>query len=209
MGDGTTLPVVGPRACAIACCALMLGGCLDTAVDLGARQASAQQATRRFVARPGVSPHGASLAFASIEGPPDAVGARFMQRFAQTAQARDVALVPAEAAQYRLRAYLTASPAQGATRLAYVLDVFDRQGRRVQRLTDEAGVRPDADPWEAVDERSLALFADRGAEEVAAFLSNTPEAIAAAGGDAGVSVAAAQHPPAAELQRPGGVAQMR
>jgi hypothetical protein len=44
---------------------------------------------------------------------------------------------------------------------------------------------------------------------VAAFLSNTPEAIAAAGGDAGVSVAAAQHPPAAELQRFGGVAQMR
>ena len=209
MGDRATLPVVGPRACAITCCALMLGGCLDTAVDLGARQASAQQSARRVVARPGVSPHGASLAFASMEGPPDAVGARFMQRFAQTAQARDVALVPPDAAQYRLRAYLTASPAQGATRLAYVLDVFDRQGRRVQRLTDEAGVRPDADPWEAVDERALALFADRGAEEVAAYLSNTPEAIAAAGGEAGVSVAAAQHAPTVESPRPSGVAQLR
>ncbi len=209
MGDGTTLSVVGPRVCAIACCALMLGGCLDTAVDLGAPQASAQPPGRRFAARPGVSPHGASLAFASIDGPPDAVGARFMQRFTQSAQARDVALVPSEAAQYRLRAYLTASPAQGATRLAYVLDVFDRQGRRVQRLTDEAGVRPDSDPWEAVDERSLALFADRGAEEVAAFLSNTPEAIAAAGGDSGVSVAAAQHAPTVETPRPGGVAQLR
>jgi hypothetical protein len=209
MGDRATLPVVGPRACAIACCALMLGGCLDTAVDLGARQASAREATRRIAARPGVSPHGASLAFASIEGPPDALGARFMQRFTQTAQTRDVALVPSEAAQYRLRAYLTASPVQGATRLAYVLDVFDRQGRRVQRLTDEAGVRPDADPWEAVDEKSLALFADRGAEDIAAFLSNTPEAIAAAGGDAGVSVAAAQHAPTEESPRPGGVAQLR
>lgn len=209
MGDKTTLPVVGPRACAIACCVLMLGGCLDTAVDLGARQASAQPSGRRFAARPGVSPHGASLAFASMEGPPDAVGARFMQRFTQTAQARDVALVPPEAAQYRLRAYLTASPAQGATRLAYVLDVFDRQGRRVQRLTDEAGVRPDSDPWAAVDERSLALFADRGAEEVAAFLSNTPEAIAAAGGDAGVSVATARHAPIEETPRPGGMAQLR
>jgi hypothetical protein len=208
MGDGTTLPI-GLRACAIACCALMLGGCLDTAVDLGARQASVQQAARRIAARPGVSPRGASLAFASMEGPPDAVGARFMQRFTQTAQARDVALVPQETAQYRLRAYLTASPAQGATRLAYVLDVFDRQGRRVQRLTDEAGVRPDADPWEAVDERSLALFADRGAEDVAAFLSNTPEAIAAAGGDSGVSVAAARHAPAVESPRPDGVAQLR
>jgi hypothetical protein len=187
----------------------MLGGCLDTAVDLGARQASARQSTPRFVARPGVSPHGASLAFASMEGPPDAVGARFLQRFTQTAQARDVAVVPSETAQYRLRAYLTASPAQGATRLAYVLDLFDRQGRRVQRLTDEAGVRPAADPWEAVDESALALFADRGAEEVAAFLSNTPEAIAAAGGEAGVSVAEARHEPAAESARPSGVAQLR
>jgi hypothetical protein len=208
MGERAAFPVFSLRAFGAVCGALMLGGCLDTAVDLGARQASAQSA-RRVAARPGVSPHGASLAFASIEGPPDAIGARFMQRFTQTAEARDVALAPQETAQYRLRAYLTASPAQGATRLAYVLDVFDRQGRRVQRLTDEAGVKPGADPWEAVDERAIALFADRGAEDIAAFLSNTPEAIAAAGGEAGVSVAAAQHPPAADAARPSGVAQLR
>ena len=151
MVEKATLPVVGPRACAIAFCAFMLGGCLDTAVDLGARQASAQQATRRFAARPGVSPHGASLGFASIEGPPDAVGARFMQRFTQTAQARDVALVPAETAQYRLRAYLTASPAQGATRTRLcsrcvrppgpARAASDRRGRRGARRRSLGGRR--------------------------------------------------------------------
>jgi len=209
MGERAAFPVFGLRALGAVCGALMLGGCLDTAVDLGARQASAQQPARRIAARPGVSPHGASLVFCSIEGPPDALGARFMQRFSEAAEARDVALAPQEKAQYRLRAYLTASPAQGSTRLAYVLDVFDSQGRRVQRLTDEVGVKAGNDPWEAVDERSIALFADLGAEEVAAFLSNTPEAIAAAGGEAGVSVAAAQHAPAAEAPRPSGVAQLR
>ncbi|MGA8169611.1 MAG: hypothetical protein WB816_02055 [Methylocystis sp.] len=209
MGERATTPFFWPRGCALVCGALLLGGCLDTAVDLGARQASAPARAGSFAARPGVSPRGASLAFSSIEGPPDALGARFMQRFTQAAQARDIALATPETAQYRLRAYLTASPAQGATRLAYVLDVFDRQGRRVQRLTDEAGVGPASEPWEAVDDRALALFADRGAEEIAAFLSNTPEAIAAAGGEAGVSVAVAQHAHAADAARPSGVAQLR
>ncbi len=211
MGGRAAFPVFSLRAFGAVCGALMLGGCLDTAVDVGARQASAQQPpARRIAARPGVSPHGASLVFSSIEGPPDAVGARFMQRFSEAAEARDVALAPQEKAQYRLRAYLTASPAQGSTRLAYVLDVFDHQGRRVQRLTDEVGVKASNDPWEAVDERAIALFADRGAEEIAAFLSNTPEAIAAAGGESGVSVAAAQHAPAAaDPVRPSGVAQLR
>ena len=97
--------------------------------------------------------------------------------------------------------------AQGATRLAYVWDLYDRRGRRVRRLTDEAGVQASADPWEAVDDKSLSLFADRGAEELAAFLTNTPEAIAAAGAQAGVSVVAAERKPAA-APPPSGVAQL-
>ncbi len=132
----------------------------------------------------------------------------FKQRFVQAAAARDVAIVSSETAQYRLRAYLTATPAQGATRLTYVLDVFDRQGRRAQRLTDEAGVRPGADPWQALDEGAIGLFADRGAEDLAAFLSNTPEAIAAAGGEAGVSVVSAERQPAERIAAPIGVAQL-
>ena len=119
-----------------------------------------------------------------------------------------MAIVSSETAQYRLRAYLTATPAQGATRLTYVLDVFDRQGRRAQRLTDEAGVRPGADPWQALDEGAIGLFADRAAEDLAAFLSNTPEAIAAAGGEAGVSVVSAERQPAERIAAPIGVAQL-
>ncbi len=208
MGGRAAFPIRGARAALLSFFAVALGGCLDTAVDLGARQTLAAPAAR-LTPRPGVSPHGASLAFASLEGPPDAVGARFMRHFKKAAEARDIALAPAESAQYRLRGYLIAAPAQGATRLCYVWDLYDRRGRRVRRLTDEAGVRPGPDPWEAVDDKSLGLFAERGAEEIAAFLTNTPEAIAAAGTQAGVSVMAVERAPAAARPSPDGVAQSR
>jgi hypothetical protein len=174
---------------------LLLSGCLDSAVEMGGPPA--KLAAARGGAGPQISPHGASLAVISIEGPPVELGAVFQKQFASAAQSRDIALAEADLANYRLRGFLTASPAQGATRLAYVLDVYDRRGRRVQRLTSEAGVKADADPWRAVDEKSLTIFAERGADDVAAFLSTTPEAIAAAGGEAGVSIVAVDRTPGA------------
>jgi hypothetical protein len=188
--------------------ASLLCGCFETAVEKGAPPVGAVPHLR-IAARPGVSPHGASLAFASLDGPPAAVSESFREQFDMAAQSRDVALAKPEAAQYRLRGYLTASPAQGGTRLSYVLDVYDRQGRRVQRLTEEAGLRPDANPWDAVDDKSLAAFADRGAEDVAAFLSNTPEALAAADKDSGVTVVAGEAKAPEEKPKAGGVAQFR
>lgn len=197
---------LGTLACASA---LLLGGCLDTTVEMSAKRSLAEAAQPPLVARAGVSPHGASLGFADLDGPPEALRARFMQQFAAAAEAKDVALTKPESALYKLRGYLTASPAQGGTRLAYVLDVYDKKGRRAQRLTFEAGLKSGADPWAVVDEGSLAAFAQRGAADVAAFLSNTPEAVAAAEKDSGVSVVAGRAPARDETPRPDGVAQLR
>jgi len=167
---------------------LCLCGCLDTAVEMGGPQAAAN----RRMASPQISPRGASLAIIRVEGPPPEIEALFQSRFTDAAQNREVALANLETASYRLRGFLTASPTQGATRVAYVLDVYDRQGRRVQRLSYEAGVKAASDPWAGLDEKSLSLLAEHGAEEVADFLATTPEAIAAAGGQGGVSVVAAE-----------------
>ncbi len=93
---------------------------------------------------------------------------------------------------YRLRGFLTASAAGTLTRLAYVFDIYDRKGRRVQRLSDELGVKAAEDPWAAVDDKALELCAARGAKDVAEFLATTPEANAVAGGEAGVTVVAAR-----------------
>ena len=188
--------------------AMALCGCVDTAVEIGSQRVAGASA-QRMAARPGVSPHGASLGFATLDGPSQAVSDRFREHFDRAAQSRDVALAKPEAAQYRLRGYLTAAPAQSGPGLSYVLDIYDRQGRRVQRLTEEIAVTPDATSWEAIDDKSLAAFADRGAEDVAAFLSNTSEAIAAAEKDSGMTVVAGQAKAPEEKPRAGGVAQIR
>jgi hypothetical protein len=173
--------------------ALLLGGCVDTAVDLGA----SRNASAALVARPGVSPRGASVAVTSLEGAPDAVAARFKDQFASASEARDIALVAPETANYRLRGYLTATPGQGGSRLAYVWDIFDSKGRRAQRLADDVALKANADPWAGLDEKTSLEIVARAADNLAAFLSNTPEAIAAAGGDgAGLSIVAAQRAPA-------------
>ena len=179
-----------PVICSL-CSALCLSGCLDAAVEIGAPRSKA--AASRAGGAPLVSPHGASLALVSVEGPPEEIRVRFQKQLASAAQSRDIALTESEPqASYRLRGFLTASSAEGATRLAYVLDVYDSKGRRVQRLTSEAELPAAADSWQAVDEKSSRAFAERGADALAAFLSTTPEAIAAAGGEAGVSVVAAE-----------------
>jgi hypothetical protein len=134
---------------------------------------------------------------------------RFREEFDKAARSREVALAKTDAAPYRLRVYLTALPAQAGTRLAYVFDVYDRQGRRVQRLSDEVGVSSDANPWDAINDSSVAAIANRGAEDVAAFLSNTPEALAAAEKDGGVSVVAGQARASEDKPKVSGVAQVR
>jgi hypothetical protein len=188
--------------------ALALCGCVDTAVEIGSQRVAGATG-QRMAGRPGVSPHGASLGFATLDGPSQGVSDRFREHFDKAAQSREVALAKPEAANYRLRAYLTVSPAQNGPRLSYLLDIYDRQGRRVQRLTEEIAVTPEATSWEALDDKSLAAFADRGAEDVAAFLSNTSEAIAAAEKDSGVTVVAGHAKASEEKPRAGGVAQIR
>ncbi len=188
--------------------ASLLCGCLDTTLDRDTRASAAAPRTR-LAAGTGVDPRGASLAFVSLDGPSEAVSAKFREEFDKAARSRDVAIAKSEAAPYRLKVYLTALPAQSGTRLAYVLDVYDRQGRRVQRLSDESGVGSDTDPRDPVNDNSIAAIADRSAEDVAAFLSNTPEALAAAEKDAGVSVVAGQAKVSEDKPKASGVAQAR
>jgi hypothetical protein len=180
--------------CAMAAAAA-LGGCVDTAVEVGARRPGTTAARHKPVPRPGVSPHGASVALASLEGAPEDILARFRPIFARTAEIRDIATVGEADAAYKLRGYLTAyAGPEGATRLGYVFDVFDHGGRRMQRLSDEVVAKIAGDPWSALGDPELAELAARGADDLAAFLSNTPEALAAAGGESGVTVATATRP---------------
>ena len=167
--------------------AAALAGCVDNASDL---QASA-------VRPASASPAGASVAFVSLEGAPAEIAARFSQLAAAEAARRDVALAPPAAAHYLVRGYLSATPAEGGTAFTYVWDVFDKSRQRIQRTQDSLFVKtPAANPWSAADERVLASLAARSADDLAAVLAQTPEALAARAAPAAIAASAA---PAATL----------
>jgi hypothetical protein len=156
---------------------LALCGCVET----GAQLAPSPEAHRQFVLRQGADLPQASVAIVSIEGAPSAVAARFSQALAREARARDIAVVDAAQARYLVRGYLSAASIEDGAAIDYVWDLFTADKRRAQRLSDEIAVKGSGDdPWALADEAALKSVAARSADDLAAYLSNTPEAAAVA-----------------------------
>jgi hypothetical protein len=154
----------------IACASL--SACNDIAASPPNTDASAQ-----FAMRSDANMAGATIAVASIDGPPQDLSTRFRQSFNDAATARRIALVPPAKAHYLVRGYLTASPIEGGAEIDAVWDVFTPNKQRVQRLTDAISVKGAGDdPWAMLDDAALTSVAAKCADDLAAYLSNTPEA---------------------------------
>jgi hypothetical protein len=172
-------------------CAAGLGGCNDAPGSVEARATGGTQ----LAARPGISPSGATVAFASLQGAPAPVISRFTEKTYAEAAHRDVVVTQPGDAKYLLRGYLSAYPAADGTSLVYVWDLFDAHKQRIQRVEDAITLRGTAaDPWSLVDDRALASIAAKGADDLAAVLTNMPEAVAAAAAPAPAPAAYAAAP---------------
>jgi hypothetical protein len=80
-------------------------------------------------------------------------------------------------AHYLVRGYLTASLIEGGAEIDVVWDVFTPNKQRAQRLTDAIAVRGSGDDaWAMIDDAALASIGAKCADDLAAYLSNTPEA---------------------------------
>ena len=76
-----------------------------------------------------------------------------------------------------MRGYLTASLVEGGAEVDFVWDMFTPDKRRVQRLSDAIAVKgPGDDAWAMVSDAALDSIAAKCADDLAAYLSNTPEA---------------------------------
>lgn len=157
--------------------AVALSGCNDR-VSPAAISSPAPSAQ---IAPSGYSPHPAAVAVTQMEGAPTSLQNQFMAYFNADAAKQDVALTDSAGARYLCRGYISAFLVDGGARLTYVWDIYDRANHRAQRLNDEVPLKgAAADPWSLVDSAALAALAARSANELAAYLSNTPEALAAA-----------------------------
>ena len=157
--------------------ALILGcaalcGCNDVASDPPSADGQAQ-----FVRRDDANMAGAPVAIVSVDGAPADLSAHFNQSLTLAAAAQKIAVVPPAKARYLVRGYLTASPIEGGAEVDVVWDVFTADKQRIQRLSDAIAVQGAGDSaWAMVGDAALASVAAKSADDLAAYLSNTPEA---------------------------------
>ncbi len=129
-------------------------------------------------------PRGATVAFESIDGPPQAQFDKLVQDLNSEAQARQLAIASRDsAATYRVRGYLAAAVAKGKTTISWVWDVFDREQHRALRIAGTTTEkRRHRDAWSVADDAMLQRIARSSMEELAAFLkpaAATPDGPAA------------------------------
>ena len=149
-----------------------LGGCNDVAATPPNPEASAQ-----FVMRDDANMAASPVAIVSVDGPPAEVSARFRQSLDEAAGARRIAVAAPAKARYLVRGYLTASPIEGGAEVNVVWDVFTPDKKRAQRLSDAIAVKGSGDDaWAMIDDAALNSVAAKCADDLAAYLSNTPEA---------------------------------
>ncbi len=149
-----------------------LSACNDVGANPPNTDVSAQ-----FVMRDDANMAGATVAIASVDGPPADLLTRFRQSFDEAATARRIAVAAPAKARYLVRGYLTASPIEGGAEIDVVWDVFTPNKQRVQRLSDAIAVKGAGDEaWAMVDDAALNSIAGKCADDLAAYLSNTPEA---------------------------------
>ena len=153
--------------------AVALSGCVDSAGDI----ATGVEGSQQFARRPDASMAGATMAIMSVQGAPSDLTARFDHSLDEAAAQRQIAIAPPTSARYLVRGYLSAAPAQDGATIDFVWDVFTRDKRRVQRLSDSIAVRGSGDDtWAIVSDAALDSIAAKCADDLAAYLSNTPEA---------------------------------
>jgi hypothetical protein len=186
------------QAAIVIASAFALGGCVETAAELSPADAPQHM---HLVRRPDVSLSDATVAFVSVEGAPSAVSANFMSDLAKEAAAQQITIAEPKKAHYFVRGYLSAYETRDGAAVEYVWDIFTKDKARTQRLSDFLEVKGQgADAWSIAGDAALASVAAKSAGDLAAFLSNTPEAVAGVKSKAPSSAAALLRPAAEETK---------
>lgn len=170
--------------------------------------------------QPGVAaaiPRGPTVAFESIDGPPESIFQKLVQNLSDEADARQLAVVSREGqAQYRVRGYVSAQSQGKRSTVAWVWDIYDAEQRRAFRITgEEQASAAGQGTWAVADDQVLRRIARTGMERLATFLASPPAqpeaappaergpALTVAAADIGAPIATAESP-AGPPRRPTG-----
>jgi len=114
-----------------------------------------------------------TVAFESIDGPPEALFRKLVAQLAQEANARQVAVVSRESpAQFRIRGYVAAHVQGKKTTITWVWDVYDTDRERATRLSGEVPGAASERAWAAADDAVVTRMARDSISRLSAFLAN-------------------------------------
>ncbi len=118
-------------------------------------------------------PRGASVAFDSIDGPPQRQFYKLVQNLNDEAQARRLAVISREnPTRYRVRGYLAAKVVKGQTTISWTWDVFAADEHRALRISGEETAKGrHHDAWAAADDAMLHRIARASMDQLASFLT--------------------------------------
>jgi hypothetical protein len=172
------------RRVLLAAATLAVAGCVETAGDFnsGSRQAAK-------------APAGVPVALVSLAGAPESVIGRVSSALSLQAARRSLQIVGVDGQpRYQLRGYLAEqTSAEGKGEVAWAFDIYDSRRKRARRLSGEEQVKASGDVWTSLSEAEIERVAARALDQIVAFLSESPEALAgeASPRTAGVPVSAA------------------
>ncbi|TAK48656.1 MAG: hypothetical protein EPO23_06645 [Xanthobacteraceae bacterium] len=122
---------------------------------------------------------GPTLAFESIDGPPQAVFDRLVTSLDSQARTGSLAIVSREGpARYRVRGYLSAQVRRGQAVIAWVWDVYDGDQRAMRLAGEEPAGKPARDAWIGASDQVLSRIAQATLSGIAGLADGAPAATA-------------------------------
>jgi ABC-type transport auxiliary lipoprotein component len=171
MGGGVRRRADAPR---LKTCAQWfgLGGALLLALGAAACNSTTAQAPA-----PMSSARGPTIAFESIDGPPESIYTKLVKTLTEEAGARQIAVVSRGApAQYRVRIYAANIVYSKRSVVHWVWDVYDANQQRARRLSGEEPMTGAGHTtWAAADDQLIRKVARVGMDRLVAFLANPRE----------------------------------
>ncbi|MBI3702008.1 MAG: hypothetical protein HY242_16385 [Afipia sp.] len=130
------------------------------------------------IAMPAGQSFGPTVAFESVDGPPQQVFDRLVRALETESSAKSFMIVSREApAAYRIRSYLSAQVRRGKTTIAWVWDVYDRNQNRALRLSGEEPTgKAGRDAWATADDQVMRRIAAAGLNGVSSMINGTAPA---------------------------------
>lgn len=114
------------------------------------------------------------VTFLPVLGPPQSAISQLSSSIRNSAQGNSVTIIPKgqTGATYQVKGYFSALDDGTGTRLIFIWDVLDRNGRKIHRISGEERTSSrNANPWSAIDSGMITNIVERTMQNLRGWMS--------------------------------------